>query len=381
MANTWLDKLGPLVALGGTVLTQQSETLNFDADSFDVSFNSATGQTDVVATGGGGGSGDATSLQGEPIAATTPTTNQFLRYSGSTWAPVSLTSLTLTSLTCPVYDGGAGDTVTIGASAALGVEISRTTKPTTVKGTLIVNEAATLTGFVSAPAGIYAGGASGSAMPTQGSLRLPSDGTIWGRFNNTTDYPMLAIDAGASVFLGISTNYASYCSLLYMGAAGRIDFLISAATTAQIGGDYLKAYPNATFYFQQRLANPFIFQVNSVTIATVNTASFDLAKPLVFETALATPSISQTVAVSGAGATFSLRAQTGGASANGGDLQIGGGAGGAGGGTAGFIQLMGQGRGTSGASIGGGILLTGVTANTIPMKDSGGNTIYVLCLA
>ena len=43
----------------------------------------------IVAGEGGGGSGDATSLQGIPVSETDPTTGQGLVYNGTAWAPAT----------------------------------------------------------------------------------------------------------------------------------------------------------------------------------------------------------------------------------------------------------------------------------------------------
>ncbi|MGH9466500.1 MAG: hypothetical protein ACRD1Y_04010, partial [Terriglobales bacterium] len=40
--------------------------------------------------GGSGGSGNATSIQAKPVAATAPTTNEVLTWNGSAWAPAAL---------------------------------------------------------------------------------------------------------------------------------------------------------------------------------------------------------------------------------------------------------------------------------------------------
>ncbi len=91
--------------------------------------------------------------------------------------------------------------------------------------------------------------------------------------------------------------------------------------------------------------------------------------------------INQTQAAAGAGAPMSIIAQEGAAGSASGDLRLGGGPNPGGGGSSGYVQIMNQARGTLGASIGGGISLVGVLVNTIPMKDSANNIVYVMCLA
>jgi hypothetical protein len=51
-----------------------------------------------AAVGGGGGSGNATSIQGTAVSATGPTTGQFLSYNGTTWGPVSVSASNATSI-------------------------------------------------------------------------------------------------------------------------------------------------------------------------------------------------------------------------------------------------------------------------------------------
>lgn len=51
-----------------------------------------------AAVSGGGGSGNATSLQTTPVSATTPTTGQFLSYNGTSWTPVSVSASNATSI-------------------------------------------------------------------------------------------------------------------------------------------------------------------------------------------------------------------------------------------------------------------------------------------
>lgn len=54
---------------------------------------------DGVLQGGGGGSGDATSIQGIPVSATPPLLNQVLQYDGSQWVPTSVSTPWIAAVT------------------------------------------------------------------------------------------------------------------------------------------------------------------------------------------------------------------------------------------------------------------------------------------
>ncbi len=191
-----------------------------------------------------------------------------------------------------------------------------------------------------------------------GAIAVPyASGAVLVERNNTNsaDWNLVSTGAGSVAFSNLNLSTAINCyDCTIQAQSGPVTIL---GTSSVILGTFNVGGPAITFALAESGATAMHF-AESVTA----------------------PSIDQTTATSGAGANMSILAQIGAASAISGDLHIGGGAASSGG-TAGYVRFRNQSRGTSGGSIGGGILLTGVTANTIPVKDDSGAVVYLLCLA
>ena len=144
------------------------------------------------ANGGGGGSGDATSLQGTAVSATAPSSGQVLAYDGSAWTPTT-------------SGGGSGD-----ATSLQGVPVS-TTAPTTYGQSLVYTapgEWTPQTLTPSANATSLQGTAVSATAPTTMGQILAYDGSQWapsaGPTGDATSLQGVAISATGPTTAGQS---------------------------------------------------------------------------------------------------------------------------------------------------------------------------------
>ena len=140
----------------------------------------ALGQT----VGGGGGSGNATSIQGKAVAATAPATNQVLTWNGSAWAPASVStgSTTWSSILNPtaslaVAMANYGTSFTWGSATGAGADMLKLTDSAANTGTGAILHVTTAAGSAAIPVELDANGL-GVELTTGGVLKPLGGGHI-----------------------------------------------------------------------------------------------------------------------------------------------------------------------------------------------------------
>jgi hypothetical protein len=166
--------------------------------------------------GGGGGGGNATQLQATPIAATVPTTGQFLSYNGTTWTPVSVSASNATSIqgvtvaaTAPssgqvlAYNGTTYTPQAAGC-ATTGCSMTGTLNSSTLKN-------GNLSSIIVVDGSKYAQTSAGVQSAVNDSVTQGFGGTVFLASGNytwtstvTIQYPIHIRGAGWSTFLNIS---------------------------------------------------------------------------------------------------------------------------------------------------------------------------------
>ncbi len=100
---------------------------------------------------------------------------------------------------------------------------------------------------------VYAGPSTAGAMPTVGAFRMQSGDSLTSRYNLTTDYSLIGLDAAAGLYIGVATSGSgSVAGSVNIWTNNTTWFVNGGATQWQLGVGSLTIYPNADYAFTHR---------------------------------------------------------------------------------------------------------------------------------